>query len=234
MARAKLALLRGERRLSLLRRVAWFFYLCFFLLVLLFLLFSRVVGGERHAWLGDTAMLTVATDSMASAHVKNDYLFDENGVASGEDRIPQYTFLTVSRRKEDIDAMRVGDIAAFTMLSETGEEITVIHRLIRLSAGEDGAPRYTFRGDANPSSMKGEFEIGREAIVGVFTSATYQGAESLFLGCLVTYLRSATGIAMTAIAILMMIIYLSLSDRMDKAYLKRYKTLEELFFRNAD
>lgn len=220
-----------RRRQLVLHRLACAVCTLLFAAVLAFLLFSHLAGGQRHVWLKDTALLTIQTDSMASAHRNNTELFDAAGNADDAERLPQYSLISISREPSHIASIREGDVVAFTMTAEDGRtEITVVHRLIRMETDADGVLRLTFRGDANAESMAGERQITLDRVVGVFRSDAYRGFESLFLGHLVCYLRSSTGIAMTATALLLVLIYLALSDRLDRIYVRHYLFLldEEL------
>lgn len=217
-----------KKRSATVRRTVWTIFIVLYLAVIGLIVFSNTVAGDRHVWLGDTAMLTIQTGSMASANLDNAYLFDENGIADESDRILQYSFITISKAPALIEAIQPGDIVAFTMRPEAGDgasAITIVHRLICIEQDENGKPLYTFRGDANPSSLAGESRIPAEQIVGVFETAGYQGAKNVPLGYFVTYLRSSTGIAMTAVALLLMLIYQMLSDRLDRVYERQYITL---------
>lgn len=158
---------------------------------ILFTVFSNLMVGSRHVWLGDTAMIIIQTDSMATANESNDYLFDENDQTNDADRILQYSFITISKNPALIDGIKQGDIVAFSMRSQDGTaEITVVHRLVNIEYNADGESLYTFRGDANPSSMAGEYQIKKDKIVGVFQTDSYQGAKSVLLGHFVAYLQS--------------------------------------------
>lgn len=213
---------RGDR----IRGVVWGIFTVGVAAVFGFVAFSNFIVGERHIWLGDIAMLTIETDSMATADRSNTYLFDANGVADESDRILPYTFITISKSAAHIRALQPGDVAAFTMTEgKEGKTITVVHRLIEIGQDAEGGLRYTFRGDANSASMAGEYQITEDKIVGVLRSSAYQGVENLMLGYFITYLRSAIGIAMTTIALVMIFIYLFLSDRMDGVYEEKYTAL---------
>lgn len=218
--------------------VMWGIFAAVYIAVFAFIIFSTSFNDGGQIWMGNTAMMIIETDSMASANTKNDYLFDNSGTAYEKDRIFQFTFITISNDEKYIDELDVGDIAAFLMTAKSldGKEqkMTVVHRLVGIDIGEDGEVLYTFRGDANPSSMAGEYQIGRDRIVGVFETENFKGEKNLPLGYFVTYLRSSTGIAMCAIAFIMMVIYLGLSDKMDKVYDEKInelklKELEEMF-----
>lgn len=206
---------RKKKRETVLQRVMWGVCIAFCLAVVVFLIFSGAVGGNRHIWLGDRAVLTIQTGSMASVNPGNTYLTES------DQRIEQYSLITISKKQEYIDKIQVGDIVAFSMESE-GEQITVIHRLIEIGENASGAPVYTFRGDANPSSMAGEFQIGKERIVGVFATADFQGTKNVALGHFISYIRSSVGVSTTVMALGVLILYMLLNDGVEKLYLERF------------
>lgn len=193
----------------------------------LFVVFSNwTVTNSNHIWMGDIAMLTIETESMATAYPGNSYLKNEDGEFDEKDRLAQYSFITISRRQAYIDNIQVGDVVAFGMQSaDGGEMITIVHRLIGIDYDEKGEPLYTFRGDANSSSMIGEIKIGKDRIVGVFRSADYQGAENLILGCFISYLQSPIGISMVVVAFTVLAVYVVLADKLDNIYQTRYDLL---------
>lgn len=210
---------RSKRNCDTARRIIWGVLGAFCLFALCFTALANLFVGERHIWIDDTAMLVIQTDSMASVNEQNKYL------EGTDDRIRQYEFITVSRRAEHISSLAVGDIAAFCMKDKDGNEMTVVHRLIEIEYGDDGQPLYTFRGDANASSMAGEYRLPADSITGVFSTKAYHGAQSLPLGYFITYLRSLTGIIMIAVSIIMMAVFFTLSDKTDKLYDARYDML---------
>lgn len=220
---------QAVRKKVAVRRLLWGVLAVLYLAIFGFVLFSNAVSDNRHIWLGDTALLTIRTDSMASVHPLNEETLAELGRLDETDRVEQYSLISISRDPALIAALAPGDVVAFTMRDENGSDVTVIHRLIRIET-ENGAPRYTFRGDANPSSMSGEMGLSADRIVGVLETNGYRGARYVLLGHFVTYLRSTTGIAMTAVALILIFIYLTLSDRSDRLFEARYTALrhEEL------
>lgn len=204
------------------RRAVGAVFFVVYLFVFGIIIFSNLMSDSRHIFIGDIAMLTVKTSSMATADKSNTYLFDFYGNADPNDRIEQYSFITLSRNQKHISSLAVGDIAAFTMTdTESGKEMTVIHRIVDIST-DGGNVLYTFRGDANQRSMNEETDIGTDKIVGVFRSDNYNGFKNVFLGHFICYLQSSTGIAMVVIALLLMLIFMRLSDNSDKLYSERY------------
>lgn len=219
LGQAKAYFAREEKRQTHLHRLSWAVCVALCALVVGILSFSNVLGGNCHVWLGNKAMLTIQTSSMASVNQSNTYLTEN------DQRIEQYSFITISRDPSHIDGIRVGDIVAFTMESE-GKTLTVVHRLIEIGENSSGDPVYTFRGDANPSSMAGEFQIGKERIVGVFQTKDYQGVKNVALGCFICYLQSSMGITMVAMAFVLMLIYQFLSEGANKVYALRFEQLK--------
>lgn len=207
---------RKKKEDKILQGVLWGVCIAFCLAVAVFLIFSGAVGGNQHIWLGDKAMLTIQTGSMASVHQNNTYL------SESDQRIEQYALITISKKQEYIDGIQVGDIVAFSMESE-GEQITVIHRLIEIGENASGEPVYTFRGDANPSSMAGEFQIGKERIIGVYSTGDFRGTKNVALGHVISYLRSVVGISTSLIAVGFMVLYMLLYNGVDKLYQERFE-----------
>lgn len=206
---------RKKKEEKILQRALCGLCIGFCVVVGVFLIFSGAVGGNRHIWLGDKALLTIQSESMASVHQNNSYLGDS------DQRIEKYSLIAISRKQEYIDNIQVGDIVAFSMESE-GKQITVIHRLIEIGENQSGEPVYTFRGDANPSSMAGEFQIGKERIIGVFATADFRGVKNVPLGYFISYLHSVVGIITSLIAIILLAVYTLLYNGVDKLYLERF------------
>lgn len=219
-------LVKKKKQGVILRVVMWSGVGLLLVAVLLLLIFSRTTSGGGHVWLGKKTYLTIQTESMSTANKVNTYLFDEAGIAYGRDRIPRHALISLSRDQKLIDGLQPGDVAAFVMTDEDGREITVVHRLVGVEQDEEGRLRYTFRGDANPASMAGEYQITKDRIIGVYATPDWQGTQNLPMGYFVTYLRSATGIAMTTVAMLLMLVFLLLSDRMDAVYREKYAAMK--------
>lgn len=197
----------------------------------LFVAFAVLIGFSVSAkaqgdqlWFGDNAMLVIQTDSMETAYKTNDYLKDENGEFNDNDRIKQYTFITITKEQKYIDNIAPYDIVAFKMLQDDGKTYkTIVHRLVKVEYSEEGEPLYTFRGDANPSSMSAERKVSKDLIVGVFQTEGYKGAKSVAFGYFVTYLQSNIGIIVVAVAFLLMFIYSIMSDRIMIPYDARFE-----------
>ncbi len=218
---------KQKRRTVRLRKLMWVLSIGVYVAVIGFIVFSNMTADSRHIWFGNTAMLTIETESMETANESNRYLFGADGSANENDRILQYTFLTVSRDPAHIASIREGDIVAFSMHAADGaSEMTVVHRLIAIEQGDNGEPLYTFRGDANALSFPEEIRVSGDRIVGVFTCSEYRGYQNLLLGHFVSYLRSPTGMTMATIALLLILIYMLLADRFDRVYEKKYAELK--------
>lgn len=219
---------KKEKHQALYRRAAYMIFIIMYIVFFGMIIFSNLISESRHIWFGDVAMLTIKTDSMATAYKSNEYLFNENGETDENDRIPQFCFITISKKEGYKNSLQVGDIAAFTMDNGDGEtEITVVHRIIDIETDKNGDPIFTFRGDANPKSMSGEYAVSGDRIVGVFETDGFSGVKNHFLGHFISYLQSGTGIAMITIALLLIFIYSVLSDKLDKVYDGKYAELQK-------
>lgn len=185
--------------------------------------FAFLVSSRNQlVWFLNETSLIIETNSMATAYSGNTYLLDENGKVNEDDRIKQYTLITISKDQEYVNNIKPFDIVAFKMKSTNDNYITVIHRLINVSYDENNNPLYTFRGDANPSSMAGEINVSKDMIVGVFKTDGYQGAKNLPLGYIIGYLRSSIGLIVVVTAFFLVIIYTALFDRILEVYNTKY------------
>ncbi len=172
---------------------------------------------------GDTAMMIIQTDSMETAYKGNTYLADD---FYGNERIEKRSFITITREKKYIDAIQPLDIVAFKMLSNDNETyITIVHRLIEVTQDSNNEPLYTFRGDANRSSMPGEFQIKKEMICGVYITDGFHGAYSVAFGYFMSYLQSNVGLIFVFIGFLLVFLYGALEDRLSLPYEKRFETI---------
>lgn len=217
------------------------FSVLFFLIVVLFgfvtatSMNTKTMIDNNQFWIGDTALLVIQTDSMASAYRGNTYLKDENGSIDDEDRIPQYCLISISKNEDYINSIQLNDIVAFQMISDDNETyITVVHRLIKITYDDNNEPLYTFRGDSNNSSMVNETDVKKDMIIGVFETDNYKGFKNLFLGYFISYIESNLGITMSIIAILLFIIYGVLYDKLKIVYDNRYRELFELKLKEGD
>lgn len=198
--------------------------LAIFYVTILFLLgtFAFVKNQNQQMWFGASSFLVIETGSMATANSKNDYLRNENGKFNDDDRIAQFSFITINREEKYINELKPLDVVAFNMYSqEDKKNIIVVHRLIDISY-DNGKALYTFRGDANQSSMVGEINVTRDRIVGVFETTNYKGAKSLSFGYFVHYLQSSFGMIIILIDFVLLFIYSMLYDNIFEIYDKRY------------
>lgn len=199
-----------------------FFIVLFSALAVLssFAISAKMSGGQF--FIGNQASLIIQTSSMETAFKGNTYLFDENGKEIENQRISQYAFITISNKQEYIDNLQNYDIVAFKMKSGENNYITVVHRLIDISLNDNNEKVYTFRGDANASSMAGEFKISKDMIIGVYESSEYKGAYNVAFGYLVQYLQSPIGLIVVLVAFCLILIYQILNDKIMNYYEKRY------------
>lgn len=206
-----------------------FFYIIYlFTFVAVGFAYSVKNTSDQMMWFNDNAMLIIQTKSMETANSANKYLFDENGDTNSEDRIKGYSFITITKNKRVMNAIQVNDVCAFRMYDDTSKKnIIVVHRLIEITKDENNKPLYTFRGDANSSSMVNETKISKDKIVGVYKSSIYQGAKNYGFGKFVMYLQSNVGIIMLATAFLLLVIYTVLVDKVFELYDIRYDQVVE-------
>lgn len=180
---------------------------------------------NQQMWFGNTAMLVIETDSMSQAYKGNTYLQDD-GKMGDENRIAQYSFITITKEQKYIDNIKPFDVVAFKMLSSDNKTyITIVHRLIEVTYDSEGNPLYTFRGDANIKSMAGEYQIKKDMIVGVYETDGYKGAKNLPLGYAICYFQSNIGIIILVIAFMLMLIYSILAEKLFFIYDTRYNEL---------
>lgn len=184
-----------------------------------------VKKNNQQMWFGNTAMLVIETDSMSQAYKGNTYLKDYEMMGE-ENRIAQYSFITITKERKYIDNIKPFDVVAFKMLSSDNKTyITIVHRLIEVTYDGKGNPLYTFRGDANPKSMSGEFQISKDKIIGVYETDGYKGAKNLALGYAICYFQSNIGIIILVIAFMLMLIYSILAEKLFFIYDTRYNEL---------
>lgn len=196
--------------------------------------FSVVVKkNNQQMWFGNTAMLVIQTDSMATVYKGNTYLDDE-GKTGDADRIAQYSFITITKEEKYLDNIKPFDVVAFKMLSSDNKTyITIVHRLIDVTYDSEGNPLYTFRGDANPRSMSGEYQIKKDMIVGVYETDGYKGTKNLPLGYAISYFQSNIGMIILVIAFMLMLIYSILVEKLFFVYNQRYNELLVLALNNV-
>lgn len=199
--------------------------------IALFIFVSNMyVGDSDHIWIGDYTMITIQTESMETVHENNVAFLESCGKAGEDNRISRYSFLIVSKKQSHIDSLQVGDVAAFTMKNAEGETVTVVHRLVDIDHAADGSILYSFCGDANESTMTGEFRLPAERIVGVCSSSAFGGFKSQILGYIVNYLQSTLGIFALAVALIVMLANLIMADSIDAMCMKKYKEMRDDLF----
>ncbi len=206
------------------------------LIALLFVYFTIMIGvslsikasGDQ-MWLGDKAVLVIQTDSMERAYKGNTYLLDENGKPNEADRIPQFAYISISNKEEYINNIKPFDVVAFKMQKDSngGNYVTIVHRLIYVEYDENNEPLYTFRGDANSSSLTGEIKVKKDLIVGVHQSEHFHGEKNLAFGYFISYMQSNIGIIIVFVAFVMMGLYSFLLDRLNKPYNHRFMLILE-------
>jgi hypothetical protein len=199
----------------------------FYLLLIVFIGMAYGVKnqGDQCMWFGDTSMMIIQTNSMETANKNNTYLFDEKGNSNDDDRIKTYSFITITRDETVLSNIQVFDVCAFRMYDTTAKKnIIVVHRLIEITPDNsvEGGALYTFRGDANPSSMVNETKITKDKIVGVFKSSSFTGYKNYGLGKFFLYLQSEVGIILCCTAFILILIYMSLIDHVFDLYDDRY------------
>lgn len=174
-------------------------------------------GGQL--FVGENALLVIKTESMSEVYSGNESYLRDNGVLGSENRIDQYDLIAL-KKIESEESITPFKVYAFKMESkEEGKTVTIVHRLIDVNVVE-GDNRYTFRGDANNSSMVGEINVPFEDIVGEWT-----GYRNLALGMFIVYLQSGIGIVTLLTAFLLLIIYSFLYTKSAEQYEVRYRAL---------
>lgn len=195
-----------------------------FFIVMIGIALSFRSSGQQ-IFINDEAMLIIQTDSMATAYKENEYLKDENGNFNPKDRIKQYSYITISRKKEYIDNIKPFDVVAFKLpkTNNGGGYLTIVHRLIEVSYDTEGNPLYTFRGDANRTSLVGEIDIDKSLIIGVHKSELYKGSKNLEYGVLISYLQSNIGVILVVVAFVLVGIYSFFIEKLQPLERDRYE-----------
>lgn len=222
-------LLRKKRKKDFNKISSIFFYVIYlFIFIAIGFTYSVKHTTDSPIWFNNQAMLIIQTKSMETANSSNKYLFDENGKTNSEDRIKRYSFITITKQKRVMNAIQVNDVCAFKMYDNTSKKnIIIVHRLIEITQDENGTNLYTFRGDANSSSLVNETKITKDKIIGVYKSSIYQGAKNYGFGKFMIYLQSNVGIIMFATAFFILILYTVLVDKVFELYDIRYDQIVE-------
>lgn len=179
------------------------------LVLVIILIFSSLYrAGGQALYINGSALLTIQTGSMEEVHPNNTYI-KENGLTNQIDR---FALISVDRVKEESD-LNLYDVAAFSY-----ENVIYVHRIIDIKVDEEGVTSYTFRGDANASSLSFELDVKFEQIIGV-----YNGFHNVFLGAMLTYLQSNIGLISLCAGILFLINLEVQEDLINVTYKKRKK-----------
>ncbi len=215
---------------SVLGKVSTVFFSIFYAVLIVFIGMCYGVKNQSDncMWFNNTAMLIIQTNSMETANKSNTYLFDENGKSNDEDRIRTYSFITINKSEEVLNNINVYDVCAFKMYDTTlNKNIIVVHRLIEINndSSVEGGKVYTFRGDANPSSLVNETRITKDKIIGVYSSSNFKGFNNYGLGKFFLYMQSEVGIILSCTAFILIIIYLFLINHVFDLFDKRYEEL---------
>lgn len=196
------------------------FLIAFYVLLLGLVALAMVeqqAGGQL--FMGDTAMLVIHTESMSEIHRSNKNELSEHDLLGNENRIERYGFVTLKKVRSEEELVPY-KVYAFKMDSkEEGKTITIVHRLLDITE-KDGQKAYTFRGDANPTSMAGEIAIAYDQIVGEWT-----GYKNLTLGMFIIYLQSGIGIITLLTAFMLLIVYSVLYTKSADQYEIRYEAI---------
>lgn len=161
-----------------------------------------------------SGLLLIETGSMSEVNDYNSYLKDEkNGSYKYIDtRIGQYDLIGVNKFDESED-LTLYDIVAFKMDDEI-----IVHRLIDINE-VDGEKKYTFRGDANNSSLADEINVSEDKIIGI-----YNGFKSTFLGYFTVFIKSGVGTVSIFATFLCIMVYMYFYDKNMKVYNEKYLT----------
>lgn len=146
-------------------------------------LVARFTSGT--IFIGDQAVLVIATGSMSEKNEANDYLF-ENGL---DDQFDAYDIIQI-RKYDSPEQVRLYDVVAYKSLD--GD--IIVHRIIQTDGNG-----YITRGDANAVSDTGityNNRLSYDDILGYYTGGRVPG-----LGSIVVFLQSNAGI-ITIISIL--------------------------------
>lgn len=178
-----------------------------FVLLALVLLAAFIAAAVFNAqnqefYVGNVTYLTIRTGSMSEASSANEYLKTENLT----DRIEQYALIGIEKTDES-------DIKLYDIVAYRHEDEVIVHRIIKITEGEDGGLLYTLRGDANAASFSYEKNITFDRFVGRYT-----GYQNYGLGILFTYLQSNIGLIALAFGFLVLIIADITEDRISAVY----------------
>lgn len=157
--------------------------------------------------LADRSYLIVETGSMATVNERNTYIKSNHL----NNQIAQHALVCI----EDVTQE---EIKQYDVCAYLHEGTVYVHRIIKITHVGDKVT-YTFRGDANSTSLDFETAVTYDQIVGRYT------AQNEPLGYILSFFRSNTGILVLS-AVLLFFIFLGYSDsKIDKAYIDRAKQL---------
>ncbi len=216
---------KDKQRLKIINLVSDYLIGLFFVFFVVMIGVSLSIKSQGdQMWLGDNAVLIIQTSSMETAYKGNTYLFDEEGKLNPDDRIEQYSYISISKDEKLLANIKPFDVVAFKMKKDSngGGYITIVHRLIYVDKDENGEPLYTFRGDANASSLTGELKVRKEMLLGVHQTEGYKGSKNVAFGYFISYMQSNIGIIIVIVSFLMMGIYAFLFERLNKPYSLRF------------
>lgn len=159
-------------------------------------------------------LLLIKTSSMASQHSNNSYLdMESNKNPYKSTRIQPYTLIALDEYK-DSSQIKLYDIVAFKI-----EDTTIVHRVIEIS-DKNGVKTFTFRGDANPYSLKEEVSVSEDRIIGV-----YNGYQSIPLGYTIGYMQSTIGIISVCFIVISILGYTIVYEKLEKSHNLAYEKL---------
>lgn len=187
------------------------------------------VKGDQ-VFINHQAGLVIQTNSMATVDPTNKADLEKHGLLSNENRIQEYAYITISNDPNVLANIKEYDVVAFKMPSlfsnaAPDAQMTIVHRVIKITKGSDGKRLFTFRGDANPGSMSNEINVTEDRLVGVYSSSLYKGKYNLGWGYFIVYIQSPIGIITLVIAFLLLIIYSILFEKLLASYNARYIVL---------
>lgn len=211
-------------------------------LLVIYLLIVGILGWSAYNkatlnlnWFNNVAPLVIETSSMATVNSANTYIA-ENGLSGEENRIPQFSFITITNDPNVINSIAQFDVVAFRMAdpNNPNTQIIAVHRLIDTSTDANGNTLYTFRGDTNASSYSDETNVPLDRIVGVYRSANFTGVKNPGFGMFVFYIQSPIGITTVVVAFLLMVIYSYLFEGVTTCYDKRFLALLNAKFKELE
>lgn len=148
----------------------------------------------------------VMTDSMATKHSKNKYLF-ENDL---DNQINTFDLIFISKVPAE-EELKLYDIAVYEI-----DGVQVVHRIVEIrEATEDSPRKYIFQGDAlkSPDSKS----VTYDQIKGIYT-----GVKVPFVGSFIVFMKSTAGYLCALLIIVGLIAAPIVDGKIEKAGEKRY------------